>query len=150
MRKTEAAIAPERTPGRDGFADLTAGLRVIDCDTHFTEPPDLWTSRAPTSMKDRVLRVQRVDGVDRWVVGEDIDFGPIGSTVIDREGRKVLGKLGLESFADLRGPRSARGATTGPVLARHFRRTIRGRIEFWAGTGGLYVRLRRRAAGGSD
>ena len=94
-------MAPERAPSRAGFADLTAGLRVIDCDTHFTEPPDLWTSRAPASMKDRVLRVQRVDGGDRWVVDEAIDFGPIGSTVIDREGGKVLGKLGLESFADL-------------------------------------------------
>ncbi len=41
-------------------ADLSA-LPVIDVDSHWTEPPDLWTSRAPASLKDRALRVQRTD-----------------------------------------------------------------------------------------
>ena len=42
-------------------------LPVIDVDSHWTEPPDLWTSRAPASLKDRALRVQRNDqGVEQW------------------------------------------------------------------------------------
>ena len=32
-------------------------VRVVDADTHFTEPHDLWTSRAPASLKDRVPHV---------------------------------------------------------------------------------------------
>ena len=28
------------------------GIPVIDIDSHYTEPPDLWTSRAPAKYKD--------------------------------------------------------------------------------------------------
>ena len=31
-----------------------SGYTIIDADTHVTETPDLWTSRAPASMRDRV------------------------------------------------------------------------------------------------
>ena len=30
---------------------------IIDADTHVTETPDLWTSRAPAAMRDRVPHV---------------------------------------------------------------------------------------------
>ena len=30
------------------------GVPVIDIDSHYTEPPDLWTSRAPAAHKERV------------------------------------------------------------------------------------------------
>ena len=40
---------------------------VIDVDSHWTEPADLWISRAPARLKGRALRVQRDDqGVERW------------------------------------------------------------------------------------
>jgi predicted TIM-barrel fold metal-dependent hydrolase len=32
--------------------------RIIDSDTHVTEPPDLWTSRVPNRMRNRVPRVE--------------------------------------------------------------------------------------------
>ena len=41
--------------------DLLDGIRIIDCDAHFTEPADLWTSRAPTSFKDRVPVQKTID-----------------------------------------------------------------------------------------
>ena len=44
------------------------GLRIIDADTHFTEPYDLWTSRAPAAYRDRVLHIEQHDGVPTWVV----------------------------------------------------------------------------------
>ena len=31
-----------------------SGYTIIDVDTHVTESPDLWTSRAPEKMRDRV------------------------------------------------------------------------------------------------
>ena len=33
------------------------GIRVVDADTHLTERHDLWTSRAPEGMKDRMPHV---------------------------------------------------------------------------------------------
>jgi len=47
-----------------------SGYTIIDVDTHVTETPDLWTSRAPARMRDRVPRVETTDdGRLSWVVG---------------------------------------------------------------------------------
>jgi len=35
---------------------------VIDADSHWCEPPDLFTSRAPVEFRDRVPQVAEVDG----------------------------------------------------------------------------------------
>ena len=44
-----------------------SGYTIIDADTHVTETPDLWTSRAPAAMRDRVPRViTGADGTQRW------------------------------------------------------------------------------------
>ena len=40
--------------------DFFDEYRVIDVDTHVTEPPDVWTSRVASKWKDRVPRVERV------------------------------------------------------------------------------------------
>jgi predicted TIM-barrel fold metal-dependent hydrolase len=72
----------------------TAGIPIIDCDSHWTEPPDLWTSRAPRSMRDKMPHVEEVDGTQLWRVG-DVRLGPIGLSVIQPGGRKVLGRLFL-------------------------------------------------------
>jgi predicted TIM-barrel fold metal-dependent hydrolase len=43
---------------------------IIDVDTHVTESPDLWTSRAPARMKERVPRIETSsDGRLSWIVG---------------------------------------------------------------------------------
>jgi len=43
---------------------------IIDVDTHVTESPDLWTSRAPARMKDLVPRIETSsDGRLSWIVG---------------------------------------------------------------------------------
>ncbi len=40
--------------------------------THVTETPDVWTQRAPTSMRDRVPRIEtNSKGTQRWVLGDD-------------------------------------------------------------------------------
>ena len=36
--------------------DILAGLKIIDTDTHLSEPADLWTSRAPARYRDEVPR----------------------------------------------------------------------------------------------
>lgn len=44
--------------------------RIISVDDHVMEPPDLWTSRAPASIKDRVPRMVRSDELFTWKHGK--------------------------------------------------------------------------------
>ena len=46
---------------------LSDGTLVIDADSHFTERHDLFTELAPAKYKDRVPRVEEVDGIPTWV-----------------------------------------------------------------------------------
>src|SRR6516225_1184116 len=63
-------------------------VRVIDADTHLTERHDLWTSRAPTGMRDRMPHVTQVDGQATWVVeGEVLGRAGAGG-VVDKENTK--------------------------------------------------------------
>ena len=83
-------------------SDVLEGISVIDCDSHYTEPPDLWTSRAPAALKDRVPRVRADDqGEQWWFVDGETRLGPIGTTVVGRDGEKVLGKLSIREFERL-------------------------------------------------
>ncbi len=50
--------------------DLFDRYRVIDTDTHITEPPDVWTSRVPKKWGEKIPHIKRVGGKDVWFVGE--------------------------------------------------------------------------------
>ncbi|MEY2944108.1 MAG: hypothetical protein RLY97_2122 [Pseudomonadota bacterium] len=69
------------------------GRKVIDVDTHLVEPFDLWSSRAPAAMKDRLPRVKMVDGVRSWVIDDDklLLKGAIPSCTISKNGEKWPG-----------------------------------------------------------
>ncbi len=81
----------------NGTHALFNGIKIVDCDTHFTEPPDLFTRNAPASMRHKLPRVVRVGEADRWFVG-DRDFGSIGGNVIDRDRNKLLGRLAFPTY----------------------------------------------------
>jgi predicted TIM-barrel fold metal-dependent hydrolase len=70
--------------------DLIAGIKIIDADTHLSEPHDLWTSRALARLKDRLPRVKVVDGVRKWVIDDDIPLSAGASpiSVIHKDGSK--------------------------------------------------------------
>ena len=72
-----------------------ADLQVIDADTHYTEPHDLWTSRAPAGLAERLPRVVDVDGHPTWAVGETTLGRAMASSVIDREGNRCRGSAFL-------------------------------------------------------
>lgn len=77
-------------------------IPIIDIDSHYTEPADLWTSRAPASLRDQVLRVEKnSDGNQRWVVGRDIVLGPLGFTVVRRDGSKLKGDFSLDDYDEM-------------------------------------------------
>jgi len=56
---------------------------IIDADTHVTEPPDLWTSRVPRALRDRVPRVawdpERKE--EAWYIGDQW-INSVGVTAI--------------------------------------------------------------------
>ena len=68
-----------------------ADLQVIDADTHFTEPHDLWTSRAPEGLAERLPRVVDLDGHPTWAVGATTLGRAMASSVIDRDGNRCRG-----------------------------------------------------------
>jgi uncharacterized protein len=57
---------------------------VIDCDTHITEPGDVWTSRVPARYRDRAPRIVRNPDTDRdvWQVGDGHPLIPVGYTAV--------------------------------------------------------------------
>ena len=77
------------------------GALVVDNDTHYTEPPDLWSSRAPAKFKDRMPYMKTVNGNSLWFVDGDKPWGAVGTTVVDSAGGKVRGKLSLASFEEM-------------------------------------------------
>lgn len=66
-------------------------IKVIDADTHLTEPHDMWVKRAPASIRDRVPQVKVLDGVRSWVIDGDksIGTGAHPNSSILKEGGKV-------------------------------------------------------------
>jgi predicted TIM-barrel fold metal-dependent hydrolase len=83
-----------------GTHALFSDIKIVDCDTHFTEPPDLFQRNAPASMKDKLPRVIRVNGADRWFIG-DKDFGSIGGNVVGKDRNKLLGKLAYQTYDEI-------------------------------------------------
>jgi predicted TIM-barrel fold metal-dependent hydrolase len=70
-------------------------IAIIDVDSHISEPPDLWTSRAPAALKDRVPHVEERDGRRTWLV-DGVQFAPsTPASVVRADGKK---SEGLEFF----------------------------------------------------
>lgn len=76
-------------------------IRIIDADTHLTEPHDLWTSRAPASLRDRVPQVKVHEGRKSWIIDGDqvIGLNAHPNSAILKQGGKVRD---LDTFLDLR------------------------------------------------
>ncbi len=69
----------------------TAPIKIIDTDTHLTEPHDLWVKRAPASIRDRVPQVKMLNGQRCWVIDGDksIGHGAHPNSAVLKEGGKV-------------------------------------------------------------
>jgi predicted TIM-barrel fold metal-dependent hydrolase len=80
--------APVNEPA--GARALLKGVKVIDVDTHVSEPWDLWTSRAPKHLKARMPRFVEKDGAPQWIIDHDTFLAPLnGYSAIMRDGGKV-------------------------------------------------------------
>jgi predicted TIM-barrel fold metal-dependent hydrolase len=80
-------------------------MKIIDADTHLTEPHDLWTSRAPAKWKQRVPQVKMLNGQPCWVIDGDksIGTGAHPNSAILKNGTKVrdLAQFLTLKFADV-------------------------------------------------
>ncbi len=78
-------------------SEVFEDIQIIDCDSHFTEPPDLWTSRAPASMVDRMPVQKTIDGRTAWFLGDE-SWASIGGNTIQIGNNKVLGSHVTQPF----------------------------------------------------
>ncbi len=71
-------------------------MPIIDMDTHYNEPADLWTSRAPAKLRAAAPRIEAKPGEGRfWVVGDGIRLSLPGLCVIRKDGSKAYGTFSL-------------------------------------------------------
>src|SRR5215471_17547754 len=86
--------------GPGTMPEALRGIKVIDIDTHLTEPPDLWTAQVPAASKDRVPYVKRVGPVDQWFYKDTpLGFGGGAAiTVIGRDREKFRGAVTLDTY----------------------------------------------------
>jgi len=83
------------------------GIKIIDTDTHWSEPHDLWTSLAPARYKDLVPQVKERNGRRQWVVNGDIALaGDSAVSAIDPAGDKTFGIEFLKRDIDMVHPAS--------------------------------------------
>ena len=50
--------------------------KVIDVDTHITEPPGVWTDRVASKWGDKIPHIKKVEGMDMWFIGDEPAGGP--------------------------------------------------------------------------
>jgi predicted TIM-barrel fold metal-dependent hydrolase len=81
-----------------------AGLKLIDADSHLTEPVDLWTSRAPAKYKDVVPQtgIDSADGVSYWWVDGNMKLGLDSSIAFVRKNGDKIPYFGADLMG---GPR---------------------------------------------
>lgn len=80
--------------------EMLEGLRIIDADSHFTEPSDLWSSRLPASLRDKAPVQKTVDGETSWFLDGE-PWAGLGGNVIRRNREKVLGQFVVQPFEEI-------------------------------------------------
>ncbi|MEM7017614.1 MAG: amidohydrolase family protein [Pseudomonadota bacterium] len=80
---------------------ISPDIKIIDSDTHWSEPHDLWTSLAPAKYKDLVPQIKEYRGRRKWVVNGDIPIsGNSAISAILPDGEKMLGLKFLQHEID--------------------------------------------------
>lgn len=79
------------------FGDRFDDLRIIDTDSHFTEPANLWTSRVPASLVDKVPTQKTSERVTGWFIGDEL-WTSIGGNTLSKGNQKLLGAPTAQPF----------------------------------------------------
>jgi predicted TIM-barrel fold metal-dependent hydrolase len=95
-----SAVLPDRPA-----AATQPALKIIDADTHLTEPHDLWVRRAPAAWRERVPQVKLLDGQMSWVIDGNKSIGtgahPNSAILHSRNKVRVLSDFLKLQFADV-------------------------------------------------
>jgi predicted TIM-barrel fold metal-dependent hydrolase len=92
------ALLEEHSPEQQVDTEAILGdLRIIDGDAHFTEPPDLWTSRVPAAYRGRVPVQKTRDGLTAWYLDDEL-WASIGGNVLRADHEKVHGEHIVQPF----------------------------------------------------
>lgn len=94
------ATVPSTAPATNHEPDSLAGVKIIDCDAHLTEPADLWSSRVPAALQDRVPQMRTVDGRTAWYIHDEL-WASTGGNTISTGRQKILGSHVVQPFADI-------------------------------------------------
>ncbi|GAA1851348.1 amidohydrolase family protein [Pseudonocardia ailaonensis] len=87
--------APERTA--HDVDEVLNGIKIIDCDAHFTEPHDLWLSRTPKSRHSEIPVIKTIDGESHWYLGDEL-WATMGGNVIGHGNERAYGRYILQPF----------------------------------------------------
>jgi len=74
--------------------------KVIDVDTHITEPAGVWTDRVSSKWGNKVPHIRQVDGRDFWFIGDDMAGGPGFYTFAGHDDTYPNAPLGYDSIPD--------------------------------------------------
>ncbi|MBK80382.1 MAG: hypothetical protein CMQ43_05645 [Gammaproteobacteria bacterium] len=47
-------------------------MKIVDCDAHVLEPADLWQTYLEPEFRDRAIRIEEHDGVEKLIIGEQV------------------------------------------------------------------------------
>ena len=73
-----------------GVLDRYRRLHIVDSDSHWSEPFDLWTKRAPKKYADAVPQVRRTEhGRSDWYINGELAFPYAGTSFVNRAGEKT-------------------------------------------------------------
>jgi predicted TIM-barrel fold metal-dependent hydrolase len=87
-------------PGTGHDVETLHDIKIIDCDAHLTEPADLWCSRVPATMQDRVPQMRTVDGRTAWYLHDQL-WASTGGNTISTGREKILGSHVVQPFSDV-------------------------------------------------
>ena len=47
-------------------------MNIVDCDAHVLEPANLWQTYLEPKYRDRAIRIEEHDGVEKLIIGEEV------------------------------------------------------------------------------
>jgi predicted TIM-barrel fold metal-dependent hydrolase len=80
--------------------EVLGNLKIIDCDSHFTEPADLWSSRTPAKFAERMPVMKTVDGVTGWFMNGEL-WASMGGNTIRTGAEKTRGRISIQLFDEI-------------------------------------------------
>ncbi|MBB84167.1 MAG: amidohydrolase [Deltaproteobacteria bacterium] len=77
---------------------LFSKYKVIDVDTHITEPATVWTDRVSSKWGNKVPHIQQIEGRDFWFIGDEPAGGPGFYTFAGHDDTYPNAPLGYDSI----------------------------------------------------